>query len=304
VAGSGGGVFAESVTITLSRCVVTGNSASGGGGLGGGIAASNVTTLVLDRCTVSGNSATILGGGVSAYTVRIADSTISDNVAGYQGGGVLFIGSENASIFYSTIAGNLTESDAGGNGAGGGVYLDAGTVNIVGSVIAGNFESIPNKPFPPLLSPSDCSGSFPASMNNIVGTKSHCTITALVADPLLGPLRLNGGQVPTRALLAGSPAIDPVDPTSCELAPPTDQRGAHRPAGSACDLGAYERNANGDVDGNGTRDVADVFYLINFLFAGGAAPNGLGDVNGDTNTDIADVFYLINFLFAGGPAPL
>ena len=29
----------------------------------------------------------------------------------------------------------------------------------------------------------------------------------------------------------------------------------------------------------------------------------LGDVNGDTKTDVADVFSLINFLFAGGPAP-
>jgi hypothetical protein len=28
-----------------------------------------------------------------------------------------------------------------------------------------------------------------------------------------------------------------------------------------------------------------------------------GDVNGDGTVDVADVFYLINFLFAGGPAP-
>jgi hypothetical protein len=31
---------------------------------------------------------------------------------------------------------------------------------------------------------------------------------------------------------------------------------------------------------------------------------GLGDVNGNGATDVADVFFLINFLFAGGPAPL
>jgi hypothetical protein len=30
----------------------------------------------------------------------------------------------------------------------------------------------------------------------------------------------------------------------------------------------------GDVDGDGDADVADVFYLINFLFAGGPAPVG------------------------------
>ena len=29
----------------------------------------------------------------------------------------------------------------------------------------------------------------------------------------------------------------------------------------------------------------------------------VGDVNGDHAVDVLDVFYLINFLFAGGPAP-
>jgi hypothetical protein len=28
-----------------------------------------------------------------------------------------------------------------------------------------------------------------------------------------------------------------------------------------------------------------------------------GDVNGDGVVDVSDVFYLINYLFAGGPAP-
>jgi hypothetical protein len=59
-----------------------------------------------------------------------------------------------------------------------------------------------------------------------------------------------------------------------------------------------------DMDGNGHVDVADVFYLINALFAGGPAPNCGGDVDGSGHTDVADVFYLINFLFAGGPPPL
>src|SRR5258706_136315 len=59
----------------------------------------------------------------------------------------------------------------------------------------------------------------------------------------------------------------------------------------------------GDIDGNGVTDVADVFYLINFLFAGGPAPIGFGDTSGNGNVDVADVFYLINYLFAGGPYP-
>ncbi len=60
----------------------------------------------------------------------------------------------------------------------------------------------------------------------------------------------------------------------------------------------------GDVDGNGVANVADVFYLINHLFAGGPDPLGPADMDGDGASSVADVFYLINFLFAGGPAPV
>jgi len=62
--------------------------------------------------------------------------------------------------------------------------------------------------------------------------------------------------------------------------------------------------ANGDVNGDGFVNVADVFYLINFLFAGGPQPIGPADVNGSLAVDVSDVFYLINALFAGGPGPV
>jgi hypothetical protein len=60
----------------------------------------------------------------------------------------------------------------------------------------------------------------------------------------------------------------------------------------------------GDVNGDGKIDVADVFYLINYLFAGGSDPIEPADLNGDSVVDVADVFYLINYLFAGGPPPV
>jgi Bacterial Ig-like domain/Dockerin type I domain len=60
----------------------------------------------------------------------------------------------------------------------------------------------------------------------------------------------------------------------------------------------------GDVNGDTSVDVSDVFYLLNYLFAHGPAPLASADVNGNGNVDIADVFYLINFLFAGGPVPV
>ena len=83
-----------------------------------------------------------------------------------------------------------------------------------------------------------------------------------------------------------------------------DQRGVKRPIGSACDLGATEREPVGDANGDGSVNVLDVFYVINFLFAGGPSPIGRANVNGGSTIDVLDVFYLINYLFAGGPAPV
>jgi hypothetical protein len=61
----------------------------------------------------------------------------------------------------------------------------------------------------------------------------------------------------------------------------------------------------GDANGDGLIDVADVMYLINYLFIGGSAPSPLwvGDCNCDGQVDVADVTYLINHLFTGGSAP-
>jgi hypothetical protein len=63
-------------------------------------------------------------------------------------------------------------------------------------------------------------------------------------DPLLDPagLRTNGGPTQTIALLPGSPAIDaiPSGVNGCATTLTSDQRGVTRPAGSGCDIGAFE----------------------------------------------------------------
>jgi uncharacterized repeat protein (TIGR03803 family) len=61
----------------------------------------------------------------------------------------------------------------------------------------------------------------------------------------------------------------------------------------------------GDANGDFILDVTDIFALLNFLFAGGTAPNPLlrADANGDGVVDVSDVFYLIQYLYAEGPPP-
>jgi hypothetical protein len=61
----------------------------------------------------------------------------------------------------------------------------------------------------------------------------------------------------------------------------------------------------GDVDSDGSITIADVVFLIDYIFTGGAAPQPLsvGDVDCSGSINIADVVYLINYIFSGGSAP-
>lgn len=59
----------------------------------------------------------------------------------------------------------------------------------------------------------------------------------------------------------------------------------------------------GDVDGDGSVGIRDAFYLINNIFASGAAPIGPADANADGQVNPADVIRLVDYLFAAGLAP-
>ncbi len=61
----------------------------------------------------------------------------------------------------------------------------------------------------------------------------------------------------------------------------------------------------GDTDGDGMVNIADVVYLIDYVFGGGPPPDPLlaGDVDCNALVNIADVVYLINFIFGDGPEP-
>jgi len=60
-----------------------------------------------------------------------------------------------------------------------------------------------------------------------------------------------------------------------------------------------------DADASGAVTISDAVYLINYIFAGGPAPNPVlaGDADCTGAVSISDAVYLINYIFAGGPAP-
>ncbi len=61
----------------------------------------------------------------------------------------------------------------------------------------------------------------------------------------------------------------------------------------------------GDADRNAAVNLADIIYLVNFIYKGGHPPVPLarGDVNANCAVNLGDIIYLVNSIFKGGPTP-
>jgi hypothetical protein len=62
----------------------------------------------------------------------------------------------------------------------------------------------------------------------------------------------------------------------------------------------------GDIDYNGTLNIADAVFRINWTFKGGPAPAccDAADANYNGAVGIDDAVYIINHIFKGGPGPV
>jgi hypothetical protein len=88
-------------------------------------------------------------------------------------------------------------------------------------------------------------------------------------------------------------------------APHSDAAGRRSGRAYVFSCQAEDPYAPGDANGDGSVDLGDAVYILNYLFKGDAAPDPLdaGDANCDGIVDIADVVYLLNYLFKGGDPP-
>ena len=61
----------------------------------------------------------------------------------------------------------------------------------------------------------------------------------------------------------------------------------------------------GDANGDGVIDVADLVYLVNFLYRNGDPPTPMeaGDTTCDAIVDVADIVRLVSYLYRGGDPP-
>ena len=205
------------VIASLSRFIVVNGTASSGGGI------YNYGSLTIDASSIHDNRASYGGGILNTYgspELRLYNTTVSNNSASVQGGGVFSGG--RSDLKNTTISSNSAPS-------GGGLYL--GNVATLGnSILADNSAT----------SGADCQGGIITSNgHNILGNSPGCAVSASAGDqfgvdPLLGSFVAAQGYHP---LQLGSPAIDAGDPNTCL---PTDQLGITRPRGQACDIGAIE----------------------------------------------------------------
>ncbi len=160
--GFGGGGIANYGTLSVSDCVITGNSVPFPGYVIGGGGIFTLGTLSVTGSTITGNSAYI-GGGIQSFRgdVTVEDSTIADNsgggiqsfggdvtltdstVSGSTGSGVAIQGyAYDGPIPTLTVTGS-TIKDNSGTQFGGGILSSTANVTVSGSVIADNTASYP-----------------------------------------------------------------------------------------------------------------------------------------------------------------
>lgn len=247
VAGAGGGLAVVRGWATVRDSTFEGNQAhmagSGAGGIsgalqgmGGGIAVfdppgSPAPALEMSGSTLTGNQASD-GGGLAAWGyARVVNSTISGNTASRGAGAYIRTptAARESHFEFTTVVYNRASA------AGGGVYREVfgdSTFQFSRSIVAVNrpencVSTVSELPRP-------LSGGY--NLEDADSCRFRLPTDLRFRVPRVGPLRDNGGETETHALMHDSAAINRAGLSSVTV----DQRGVGRPQGSAMDIGAYE----------------------------------------------------------------
>jgi hypothetical protein len=250
---TGGTQMIEGSTFSANTADASGGTGSlGGVSHGGGLEvdASGPTSLLSSTFddnlanASAGSGGTIggiaEGGGAfmltNAPAMSAANVTFIDNVARSTAGGIVEAGglsfgsnSPVITLTNATLSGNTaTGSD---DATGGDAALGGSNTIVKNTIVSAGMSGSGSE---------NCTGT-PLSAGHNLDSRDQCNFHSsgdqVNTGPILGPLSDNGGPVPTMALKPGSPAIDAGTDSGC---PATDARGVIRPAGVACDIGAFE----------------------------------------------------------------
>jgi len=293
--GYGGGVLCRKFTSpTFTNCRFAGcRSAT----RGGAVCSMDDSNLALTNCLIVGNRApnpsfnSGIGGGVCCINsgVTIVNCTIVGNTAGCRGGAIDLFGLCPATIANTIMWGNTAEDRPG-----------------VGSLIYGVVESPVGRCAPLLtVSHSDIQGADPNQLvewglGNFNSNPLFADADGSDDDPntwIDNDYRLS----PTSACIdAGDNAAVPTDSHDldgrlrfADRIDTLDTGLAHPdyPNLPIVDMGAYEHQCSGDLNGDGGIDVSDINILLcNYNLPGGYED---GDVRGDGVVDLCDLAYLL-----------
>ena len=236
-----GGIQNSGGKVTLIDSIIRGNVGEATGGISNfgetlqGVESRAV--LEITRSVISGNYAAENGAGALFNTkgdVTVLNSTFSSNEARTEDIGAHTL--ENAADATMSIASStiLVENAPGlEDRPPYPAVVNGGTLLLKSTIIDGDDER-----------QISCANDTPiTSQGYNLDSDGSCNLSQATdlseVDPLLGALQDNGGPTQTHALQEGSPALDALPTSVCEV--DTDQRGVSRPQGEACDIGAFER---------------------------------------------------------------
>jgi hypothetical protein len=251
---------AEEETMSLTDVYMHANLADGTAGTGGAGGTADAGAMHIhskgpavdiEGLTASDNTAIAGGSAASAANatagaielkgdlrpVEIRNSTFTENVADALGPGGK---AEAGGVYVSankepvTLDGDTVDANRAEGAAlawGGDIVFDGG-VRVQETILSGGTGGEGH---------TNCYAVDPVeSLGHNLDGDGDCSLKGpgdKVGEPGLGPLQGNGGPLPTQAIGAASPAHDGGAASGCA---PTDERGAIRPQGAACDIGAFE----------------------------------------------------------------
>ncbi|MCP4570440.1 MAG: VWA domain-containing protein [FCB group bacterium] len=167
---------------------------------------------------------------------------------------------------YSDIMVGASGHDGGGSGQGA-VYIYSGLDGVALRILYGSSASVPDN------------AAYGEAVAGIGDINADCFADILVGSPqAAAPVSTQNGRAYIYEMI-----------DNCNPYPvcPTDY---------LC----------GDANADGTLNVGDAVYLINYIFKNGPTPIPLciGDANGDGAINVGDAVYMINYVFKGGPSPV
>jgi hypothetical protein len=289
--GTSGGGISNAGTLNLTNSVISDNGNAFGGILNSG-------TLIVAGSAIVGNFGTALGGVYNAGTAHIINSTISGNATLY-GGGIYNSGT------LTVTNGTITNNRAGSNLTieGSGIRIASGTATLNNTIVANNFNTL-------LGTQDDIVGTITNAHHNLIGNAAYSggimngVDGNIVGNNGVGVIDINtvldttlmdnGGQTPTHALVANSPATGAgsnalaLDAIGNPLT--TDQRGTGFPriVGGTVDIGAFEFLL--DSDGDNVPDDFDNCPLVSNPDQTDTDADGAGNTcdADDDNDGVAD----------------